>query len=294
MILINNQPIEFKKFTDGSLDLINTAYLLEVVRRPLNPAIEVTANIKNSDDLIGLLLVKGFIDKFNIFKKGVSLKLPYVPYMRSDRAMVQHNTIGGLKVIAPLINNLNFDQVIVLDPHSDVTEALLNNVYIIEQFDALLDFQTNNNQVDFKKFDFLMSPDAGALKKVSKCAKTLGKPHIEAFKVREINTNKILKTSVNASKEELEGKSILIVDDILEYGTTVHDLAKMLKEEYGVAHVGVYVSHGVCPINYRISPISRFNFILNFVDEIYCYNLWSIDNNSEHQSNPKIKFKYLV
>ena len=98
MILINNQPIEFKKFTDGSLDLINTAYLLEVVRRPLNPTIEVTANIKNSDDLVGLFLVKGFIDKFNNLKKSTHLTLPYVPYMRSDRAMVQQNSIGGLKI----------------------------------------------------------------------------------------------------------------------------------------------------------------------------------------------------
>ena len=82
--------------------------------------------------------------------------------------------------------------------------------------------------------------------------------------------------------------------DILEYGTTVHDLAKMLKEEYGVAHVGVYVSHAVCPMNLRINPPSRFNFILQSIDEIYCYNLWSIDNDHEHQSNPKVKFKHLV
>lgn len=291
MILINNQPIEFKKFTDGSLDLINTTYLLEVVRRPSNPAIEVIANIKNSDDLIGLLLVKGFIDKFNIFKKGVTLELPYVPYMRSDRAMVQHNTIGGLKAIAPLINSLNFDRVLVLDPHSDVTEALINNIFIIEQFEGLMNFK---NKVNLPNYDFLVSPDAGALKKVSKCAKALGKPHIEAFKVREINTNKILKTSVNANKEELEGKSVLIVDDIGEYFSTHRELAKMLKEDYGVQKADLYVSHAVAPLNLRISPSSRFNFILEYVDQLFCYNLWSIDNNLEHQSNPKIKFKNIV
>ena len=279
MILINNQPIEFKKFTDGSLDLINTAYLLEVVRRPSSPAIEVTANIKNSDDLIGLLLVKGFIDKFNIFKKGVSLKLPYVPYMRSDRAMVQHNTIGGLKTIAPLINTLNFDRVLVLDPHSDVTEALINNIFIIEQFEGLMSFK---DKVNLSNYDFLVSPDAGALKKVAKCAKALGKPHIEAFKVREINTNKILKTSVNATKEELEGKSVLIIDDICEGGRTFMALAKMLKEDYGVREVVLYVSHGLFSFGYE--------HLKEHIDQVYCYYSW-LDANQISQTNGYIVSK---
>ena len=193
--------------------------------------------------------------------------------------------------IAYSSDNLNFDQVIVLDPHSDVTEALLKNVYIIEQFEGLMSFK---DKVNLPNYDFLVSPDAGALKKVAKCAKALGKPHIEAFKIREINTNKILKTSVNANKEELEGKSVLIVDDIGEYFSTHRELAKMLKEDYGVQKVDLYISHAVAPLNLRINPPSRFNFILDYVDQLFCYNLWSIDGNNEHQSNPKIKFKYLV
>lgn len=292
MILIEDIPIKFKKFSDGTLDLTDVGHFLEVIRRPSKPLISIVANIKNSDDLISLILVKGFIDKFNTLKKSTHLTLPYVPYMRSDRAMVQQNSIGGLKTIAPLINNLNFDRVVVLDPHSDVTEALLNNVFIVEQHEAFMNFYQAHKQLN--AYDYIVSPDAGALKKVAKCAKSFGKPHIEAFKVREINTNKILKTSVNATKEELEGKSVLIIDDILEYGTTVRELAKALKEDYGVTNVGVYVSHGVCPLNLRINPQSRFNFILDFIDEIYCYNLWEIDGNNEHQVNPKVKLLNLV
>ena len=288
MILLANKVFQFKTYSDGSLELINPEILAGN-----STAFRLQANIKNSDDLIKLILAKSLVDKANLLlKRPVILSLPYVPYMRSDRAM-SDISVGGLKTIAPIINNLNFDRVVISDPHSDVTEALLNNAVIKSQSDLFHSYLQFNPEI-LTGIDYVISPDAGALKKVSKCAGLISKPHIEAFKVRELSTNKIIKTSVNASKEELEGKTILVIDDILEYGTTIRELAKVLKEDFNVSKVKCYVTHGVLPINKRLSIPSRINFILDYVDEIYCYYLWSnLESTEEKDNNPKLQFKEL-
>ena len=288
MILLSNKVFQFKTYSDGSLELINPEILAGN-----STAFRLQANIKNSDDLIKLILAKSLVDKANLLvKRPVILSLPYVPYMRSDRAM-SDISVGGLKTIAPIINNLNFDRVVISDPHSDVTEALLNNAVIKSQSDLFHLYLQFNPEI-LTGIDYVISPDAGALKKVSKCVELIHKPHIEAFKVRELSTNKIIKTSVNASKEELKGKTILAIDDILEYGGTLRELAKTLKEDYGVAKVIAYVTHGVLPINKRLPVPSRINFILDYIDSIHCYYLWSNPESTEEKdNNPKLQFKEL-
>jgi phosphoribosylpyrophosphate synthetase len=57
----------------------------------------------------------------------ISLYTPYFLGSRSDRKF-QEGGVNYLKqVICPIINSLNFYSVVVLDPHSDVLEACLNN-----------------------------------------------------------------------------------------------------------------------------------------------------------------------
>lgn len=268
MILINDQQIKFKQYSDGAIDLIETGHLLTVIYSGNETSINITANIKSSSDLMELILTKAFIDNFNKFKKQTKLLLPYVPYMRSDRAMVPGRSIGGLKAIAPLINNLKFDSVQVIDPHSDVVEALITNVQVIKQDQALNSFVQTYSDV-FKDIDFIVSPDQGAMKKIDQCSKVLSKPYIEAFKVREINTNKILKTSVMATDEvlaDLKGKSVLIIDDIIEGGRTFLALAKMLKENYQVKEVNLYTTHGLFTFGWE--------HLKEYIDNVYCYYSW--------------------
>ena len=67
---------------------------------------------------------------------NISLVLPYFPAARQDRVC----NVGEpqtIKVFTDIINNCNFDKVIIYSPHSEVTPALLNNV---EVFDHVFDF----------------------------------------------------------------------------------------------------------------------------------------------------------
>lgn len=272
MIKVNGLPVDVKKFTDGSLNVTLHSDTINNILAEKDEDVVYTAHIKSSDDLLALVLSKAAVES-EIYDATSVLELPYVPYMRADRIMGE-GQCGGLKAIAPIINSLGFSNVIVDDPHSDVTEALIKNVCLNTQCDIVSHLA--ETFLDLLDVDYLVSPDAGALKKVLKSSEKFKIPLVEAGKIRELHTNKILKSTVYTNLD-LTGKRVLILDDICEYGTTHRELAKVLKKDFGVAEVKLYATHGVLPLNLRLETPSRYNFLLDYIDSVYLYNWWSDD-----------------
>ena len=267
MIYVNGVPVTVVKFNGGE---VQVSIDLPILNSLFKKEVDVKAIIKNSDDIMALIQTKTIIDKYN--PTEVTLYLPRVPYAQSDRAM-SRNECSGLKSFTAILNSLNFTHVCVDDPHSDVTEALINNILIRSQRQCISylkkDFQT--------KYDYLVSPDGGALKKIYKSSKYLQIPVIEASKNRDVTTGQITNTSVNANGANLKGKSVLIIDDIIDGGRTFIELAKVLKEEHQVNQVDLYVTHGL---------FSK-GFDLPFIDNYFVFHLWTKD-----QPTPSnIKFK---
>ena len=253
MLLLNNIPVMIHQFNGGEIQVsIENISIASLVKHA-----NVTANIKCSSDIIALLQLKTIIDEYS--PKTTKLILPRMPYAQSDRAMTPYEC-SGLKIFAQLLNSCNFDSIEVHDPHSDVTEALVNNLHIIPQHECLVQvpgFKANT-------YDFLISPDGGALKKIYKSSKVLNVPVIEASKQRDVATGALSGTKIQATVDELEGKRVLILDDLADGGGTFIPLASKLKEELGVKQVDLYVTHGL---------FSR-GFNLANIDNIFAYNLW--------------------
>ena len=143
-----------------------------------------------------------------------------------------------VKVYADIINQLHFKKVMVFDPHSEVTPAVLhrckvitNHVFIRKVIEAI-----DNNVV-------LISPDGGALKKIYKVSEYLGGIEvIECSKSRDAKTGKL--TGFKVYHDDLEGKDCLIVDDICDAGGTFIGLAKELKCK-NAGRLYLAVSHGI-------------------------------------------------
>ncbi len=119
-IQINGKSVPTMTFTGGEIHLSIANLFFE------GPA-KIDARIKNSDDVMRLLLVTDAL-RANGCKK-ISLNLPYVPYARQDRRC-NPGEAHSLKVFASLINAQHYRSVTVFDPHSDVVEALINNVVV--------------------------------------------------------------------------------------------------------------------------------------------------------------------
>jgi len=95
-----------------------------------------------------------------------TLFIPYLPFARQDRVMVDGEPLS-VKVMADLINSCGFDNVTIYDPHSEVCLALINNAVA----------NSNHNFVKKvlhgKSNYYIVSPDAGAYKKIFKLCQSI-------------------------------------------------------------------------------------------------------------------------
>jgi len=190
----------------------------------------ITNRILNGDDIFKILLA---VDALRIKGvKNISLFIPYLPYARQDRLCNEGESFS-LKVFCNLINSLNLNKVYVLDAHSDVGPALLNNCTNLSSLNSI--------DLVWKRLGrpILISPDAGANKKMNKISESLDSKLTKCDKSRDLATGKLTKFEVFG---EFNGEDVLIVDDICSYGGTFKGLAKELKAK-GAGKVNLFVTH---------------------------------------------------
>ena len=199
----------------------------------------VQARLRNAEDIISLMMIKDALDRHIRAKYSATLSLHYVPYARQDRVCNEGEALS-IKVFADLVNSMGFDTVYTLDNHSEVSTALINNVANIPVENIL----ERNLPWDLVSEDLVLcSPDAGANKKSYNVAKALGISEvIRADKRRDVSTGKITGTEVFCG--DLEGKNVLVVDDICDGGYTFIKLAEKLKEK-NAGDLYLYVTHGI-------------------------------------------------
>jgi ribose-phosphate pyrophosphokinase len=132
-----------------------------------------------------------------------------------------------------------------MDPHSDVLEACLNNFNKINNFalvDDALSYIIGEGEEDQI---VLVSPDAGAYKKVFDVAKEFNiEKIITATKVRDMKTGNILHTEIPVLDQHNDLKYI-IIDDICDGGRTFVELAKAIKAGRPTAKIYLIVTHGI-------------------------------------------------
>lgn len=216
-----------------------------------NEEILITTRIRSFNDLGFLLVATDALRRMGVTK--INLLLPYFPAARQDRVMVKGEALT-VKIYANIINAVNFESVIILDPHSDVTSALLNKVKVISNHQFVQ--KALDNTSDY----LLISPDGGALKKGYKLAQHLeGKSVIECSKMRDVKTGQLSGFKVFA--DDLTDKTCVIVDDICDGGGTFLGLAKALKAK-NVGKLILVVTHGIFS--------KGLEELTTVFDEIYC------------------------
>lgn len=203
--------------------------------------------------------------------KQISLYVPYFLGARSDRKFIEGSSNYLKTVICPIINSQNYEQVMVVDAHSDVLEACLNNYYKINNI-SLVKFALEkiDNRNDAQKRITLVSPDAGALKKVYDVASHFSLDSIIiANKHRDIKSGQITHTSVPGLDDIGTPMSFVIVDDICDGGRTFIEIAKVIKskrptEKFPEDQIFLVVTHGIFS--------GGFEKLGEYIDGIFCTN----------------------
>lgn len=169
-----------------------------------------------------------------------SIDIPYIPCGRQDRVALPGEPLS-IAVVASLINNLNVPRITTLDPHSDVTSALIERLHITTQEEFW--WLKIRKCMNPNKNVCLISPDAGALKKIYRLAQRVGScvRVVECSKLRDLNTGALSDFHVNA--KSLECLDCVIVDDICDGGGTFIGIAQLLRAK-GAKTVTLCVTHG--------------------------------------------------
>jgi ribose-phosphate pyrophosphokinase len=225
------------RFPDGqqALDIIDS------VPAPENKAAVIWSRINSFLDLELIISAKSALH--NLGYRDVRLYVAYFLGARSDRKFKDGGSNYLKQVICPIINLQKFNKVVVLDPHSDVLEACLDNFEKIDNF-MLVDYALGalNDLTDLPIK--LVSPDAGALKKIYSVSEhTNIKDIVIAAKVRD-EEGHIVRTDVPGI-DPSKPHSYVIIDDICDGGRTFIEISKTILEKDPTSRVYLVVTHGI-------------------------------------------------
>ena len=250
---------EVSHFPDGqhSFNLIESDYnTFEILREYAKKhSITIKSRLNSFEDLEIILCATQALKNLGI--KRIRLYIPYCLGGRSDRKFMK-GSINYIKdVIAPIINLQGYEEVEVMDPHSDVIEACINNFRKIGTRELLnFVFKDYFLSKGYKTWEqenvdniLLVSPDAGALKKIYEVAQHIGYKSdvIVSTKYRNPITGQIERTNVplNITDDYLD-KDIFIIDDICDGGRTFIEIAKAIKSDKKfIGKIYLVVTHGI-------------------------------------------------
>ncbi len=193
----------------------------------------------------------------------IDLTISYLMAARMDRQMTESEPFS-LRIVAAMLNQAGFRRISIFDPHSDVSTALILRSKAIgnESFvsDCLNHFYQNQIYGNYT----LISPDAGALKKIYKVAQFVDAPSvIECSKMRNVKTGQL--SDFNTQTLDFQGKTCFIIDDICDGGGTFVGLAALLAQR-NAGKIVLIVSHGIFSKGFDLANIDAIYTTNSFRD----------------------------
>ena len=187
-----------------------------------------------SDNLMELLMMIDAARRASAYK--VVAVIPYFGWARQDRKDRPRVPIGA-KLVANLLMAAGVDRVMTMDLHADQIQG-----FFAVPVDALYASGIFIPYIESLKIEDLSiaAPDMGGAKRANTYAKLLGTPIIISHKERA-KANVVGKMTAIG---EVEGRNILIVDDMIDTAGTICMAADMLMSR-GAKSVRAAITHPV-------------------------------------------------
>lgn len=223
---------EVNHFQDGEINL----NISETVRGADVFVIQPTSNPVN-DNLMELLIL---IDALKRASAGrINAVIPYYGYARQDRKTKAREPITA-KLVADLITVAGADRVVCMDLHAGQIQGYFNipvdHLAAADKLAGYFKGKIGSNNNDF----VAVSPDLGGVTRTRNFANHLNLPIAIIEKRRpRANVSEVMNVI-----GEIEGKNVIIIDDIIDTGGTICKAASVLKEK-GALKVYGAATHGV-------------------------------------------------
>ncbi|MDH4104701.1 MAG: ribose-phosphate diphosphokinase [Gammaproteobacteria bacterium] len=219
------------RFSDGEI----TVELMENVRGRDVFIVQSTCPPAN-DHLMELLVMVDACRRASA--QRVTAVVPYFGYARQDRRPRATRVAITAKVVANMLAGVGVHRVLTVDLHADQIQGFfdipVDNVY---SSPVLL------GEVWRQKYDDLVvvSPDVGGVVRARAIAKRLDDADLAIIDKRRARANV---SEVMNIIGEVEGKTCVLVDDMVDTAGTLCHAAKALKD-HGAKRVVAYITHPV-------------------------------------------------
>lgn len=187
-----------------------------------------------NNNLMELLII---IDALKRASAGrINAVIPYYGYARQDRKAKARDPITS-KLVADLLTASGADRVITMDLHAAQIQGYFDiPVDHLVSVPILVDYFKNMIDEDF----VVVSPDIGGVKRARNFAALLDLPLAIIEKRRpKANVSEVMNII-----GDVEGKNVIIVDDIIDTAGSMTKAAKVLKD-FGAKHVYAACTHPV-------------------------------------------------
>lgn len=256
--------VTLKQFKDGCMNVnINC---LSVMPSNLHQMIVVTVVFGGEYSVNDLLFALAqTVDALNYQypNNTMHLRMPYIPYARQDRPCNAGEAFS-LKRLGVFVNDLQFQTVSVIDPHSTVSNGVIDRMYVSDQYAVFSGVKNYSNT-------YIVAADQGALKKCEDFAKRVGaKGVITCVKSRDPVTMEI--NGVRIIDDVPQNAELLILDDLIDGGRTYIELARQLKCDYNPALLELAASHGL--FTYGVECVA------DQFDKVYTTNSYTSNKES--------------
>lgn len=180
-----------------------------------------------SDAIMKMVLTINLLNNHNINIKY--LVIPYLVYGRQNRN-ISANKSTGLWTLITMINSLTSAKIVTLDPHDNLQSSFEFIALEVEKLEILKNL----------KADFVVAADNGAKEKARRIATLVNAELLCLSKERTVER----KVKYLPIQEQIDKKTCILVDDIVDSADTLCEAAKLLKTN-GVSEINVFVTHGI-------------------------------------------------
>ncbi len=217
-------------FSDGE----TTVELLDNVRGKDVFILQSTSNPTN-DNLMEIMVMVDALRRSSAAR--ITAAIPYLGYSRQDRRPRSARVAITAKVVANMLTSVGVNRLLTMDLHSDQIQGFfdipVDNIYATPVLLEDLSKQNYNDVV-------IVSPDVGGVVRARACAKILGSDLAIIDKRRpKPNVSEVMNII-----GDVDGRTCVIIDDIVDTANTLSEAAVALKK-HGAKKVVAYATHPI-------------------------------------------------
>lgn len=194
----------------------------------------IGSTFPNSDNLMEMLLILDAAKRASA--RHITAVIPYFGWARQDRKDKPRVAIGA-KLVAKLLESAGATRIMTMDLHADQIQGFFEKP--VDHLFASTIFSPYIESLELENLT-MASPDMGGSKRAYAYSKHLGSEVVICYKQR-------LKANVISTMEligDVEGRHVVLVDDMIDTGGTLAKAADLMMER-GAKSVRAICTHPI-------------------------------------------------